>query len=157
MASLVAAAQSPSYPAAIAVVVSNRPDAAGLARAQAAGIATVAIDHKLHPDRASFDAEIGHALAAHGVDLVCLAGFMRIFTDAFVVPELDSGPIIAQAAVPVMADDTEDALASRVIVEEHRLYPHTLGLVASGRARLEGGRTVFSDGEAETALGLTRA
>jgi phosphoribosylglycinamide formyltransferase 1 len=195
MASLIEAAQRPDYPAEIALVVSNRPGAGGLARAEAAGIATATVDHKTFPDRAGFDAEIGRVFDDAGVDLICLAGFMRILTDAFVearigrmlnihpsllpsfkglhphaqalkagvrvhgctvhhvVPELDSGPIVAQAVVPVLPGDDEDALAARVLAEEHRLYPLGLALVASGQARLDGGRTVFESG-ARTALGL---
>jgi len=195
MASLIDAAQRPDYPAEIAVVVSNRPGAGGLARAEAAGIRTAVVDHKLFPDRASFDAALGQAFDAAGADLICLAGFMRILTDGFVqgrlgrmlnihpsllpsfkglhphrqaldagvrihgctvhfvVPELDSGPIIAQAAVAVLPEDTDDALGARVLAEEHRLYPLGLELVAGGQARLEGGRTVFSD-PGRTALGL---
>lgn len=195
MASLIDAARDPAYPAAIALVLSNRPDAAGLARAAEAGIATRIVDHRGFTDRAAFDAAIGRALADHAIDLVCLAGFMRIFTDAFVtgwrgrmlnihpsllpslkglrphaqalaagvrihgctvhyvVPELDSGPIVAQAAVPVMAGDDEAALAARVLAAEHRLYPLGLRLVAEGSARLEADRTVFTP-DARTALGL---
>jgi phosphoribosylglycinamide formyltransferase-1 len=139
MASLIAAAQAPDYPAEIALVVSNRPGAPGLARAAEAGIRTAVVDHKVYPDRAAFEAELGRVLAGAGIEFVCLAGFMRIFTDAFVeswagrmlnihpsllpsfkglhphrqaldagarihgctvhfvVPELDSGPIVAQA------------------------------------------------------------
>ena len=195
MASLIEAAREPDYPAEIALVASNRPDAAGLGRAQASGIRTAVVDHTRFPERASFDFEIGRVFDNAGVDLICLAGFMRILTDAFVearpgrllnvhpsllpsfkglhphrqaldagvrihgctvhfvVPELDSGPIVAQAAVPVLPGDDEEALASRVLAEEHRLYPLGLDLVASGRARLEGGRTVFASGN-PTALGL---
>ena len=195
MASLIEAAQAPDYPAEIALVVSNRPGAGGLARAEAAGIRTATVDHKLFPDRASFDEAVGQAFVQAGVDLICLAGFMRILSDGFVeqwtgrmlnihpsllplfkglrphrqaldagvrihgcsvhfvVPELDSGPIVAQAAVPVLPGDTEDGLAARVLAEEHRLYPLGLELVAGGQARLEGGRTVFASGS-RTALGL---
>ncbi len=196
MASLIEAAQAPDYPAEIALVVSNRPGAGGLARAEAAGIRTATVDHKLFPDRASFDEAVGQAFVQAGVDLICLAGFMRILSDGFVeqwtgrmlnihpsllplfkglrphrqaldagvrihgcsvhfvVPELDSGPIVAQAAVPVLPGDTEDGLAARVLAEEHRLYPLGLELVAGGQARLEGSRTVFASGS-RTALGLT--
>ncbi|NNM73327.1 phosphoribosylglycinamide formyltransferase [Enterovirga aerilata] len=195
MASLIEAAQAPDYPAEIALVVSNRPGAAGLVRAQAAGVATAIVDHRLFPARADFDAALGRAFEEAGIELICLAGFMRILTDGFVqawlgrmlnihpsllplfkglhphrqaleagvrihgctvhfvVPELDSGPIVAQAAVPVLPGDTEEMLASRVLAEEHRLYPLGLSLVAAGQARLEGGRTVFANGS-RTALGL---
>lgn len=195
MASLIEAARAPDYPAEIALVVSNRPGADGLARAEAAGIRTATVDHQLFPDRASFDEAVGQAFVQAGVDLICLAGFMRILSDGFVeqwtgrmlnihpsllplfkglrphrqaldagvrihgcsvhfvVPELDSGPIVAQAAVPVLPGDTEDGLAARVLAEEHRLYPLGLELVAGGQARLEGGRTVLASGS-RTALGL---
>jgi phosphoribosylglycinamide formyltransferase-1 len=195
MASLIEAAQAPDFPAEIALVVSNRPGAGGLARADAAGIATVVVDHKLFPDRARFDAALNRTFDESGVDLLCLAGFMRILTDEFVqtwtgrmlnihpsllplfkglhphqqaldagvrihgctvhfvVPELDSGPIVAQAAVPVLPGDDEDALAARVLAEEHRLYPLGLELVANGKARLDGARTLFA-AESRTALGL---
>lgn len=195
MASLIAATRDPAYPVEIVLVVSNRPDAAGLARAAEAGIATAIVDHKAHPDRASFEAALAAVLARETIDLICLAGFMRIFTDGFVqswagrmlnihpsilplfkgrhphrqaleagcrihgctvhfvVPELDSGPIVAQAAVPVLADDTEESLSLRVLAEEHRLYPLGLGLVASGVARLVGAQVEIAPGTT-TALGL---
>ncbi|HEV7440001.1 MAG TPA: phosphoribosylglycinamide formyltransferase, partial [Methylobacterium sp.] len=193
--SLIAAAQAPDYPAEIALVVSNRPGAPGLARAAEAGIRTAVVDHKVYPDRAAFEAELGGVLAGEGVEFVCLAGFMRIFTDRFVeswagrmlnihpsllpsfkglhphgqaleagarihgctvhfvVPELDSGPIVAQAAVPVLPGDSEDVLAARVLAQEHRLYPLGLRLVAGGEARLNRSRVDITPG-AVTALGL---
>lgn len=186
MAALLAAAAAPDFPAAIVLVASNRPGAAGLARAAAAAVPTAVIDHTGYADRTGFDAALDGLLREHGVEIVCLAGFMRILTDGFVrswegrtlnmhpsllplfkglrphaqalaagvrlhgcsvhfvTPELDSGPIIAQAAVPVKPGDTEEALADRVLAAEHRLYPEGLALVASGAARLEAGRTVFS-------------
>ncbi|WP_310348934.1 phosphoribosylglycinamide formyltransferase [Methylobacterium sp. BE186] len=187
MVSLIEAAQAPDFPAEIVLVLSNRPEAAGLARASEAGIPARAIDHRAYPDRASFDAALQAALEAERIDLVCLAGFMRIFTPGFVeawsgrmlnihpsllplfrgththeqalaagvrlhgctvhfvVPELDAGPIVAQAAVPVRPGDDADSLAARVIVEEHRLYPAALALVAGGRARLAEDRVVFDE------------
>lgn len=188
MAALVAAARAPDYPAEIALVVSNRPDAGGLARAEAAGVPTLALDHKAFPDRTAFDARLTQALEEAGVEFVCLAGYMRLLSSAFVThwrdrminihpsllpnykgldtharaladgvrfhgcsvhfvrDDVDSGPIVAQAVVPVEAGDTPESLATRVIVEENRLYPHALALVASGRAKPEGERMVFAPG-----------
>jgi phosphoribosylglycinamide formyltransferase-1 len=188
MASLIEAAQAADFPAEIALVLSNRPDAEGLERAKAAGIATLAIDHKAFPDRESFDRALDAALNEHDIAFICLAGFMRVLSDwfverwsgkminihpsllplyrgtqthrraledgvlvhgctvHFVVPELDAGPIIAQAVVPVVPDDTEQSLAARVIVQEHRLYPQALRMICDGTARLENGRVVFAHG-----------
>jgi phosphoribosylglycinamide formyltransferase 1 len=179
MAALVAAARSPDYPAEVAVVLSSRPDAGGLQRAGVEGVATAVVDHtSFGTDRAAFEQAVQAHLDAHGADLVCLAGFMRLLTPAFVtrwrgrmlnihpallpsfrgvhtheqalaagvrihgatvhyvVPEVDAGPIIAQAAVPVLDGDTPDTLAGRVLAAEHRLYPLALGLVAGGEASL---------------------
>lgn len=182
MVSLIAAARRADYPAQIACVVSNRPDAAGLERAAEAGIPALAVDHKLFPSREAFETELDRALRAHGVELVVCAGFMRKLTAGFVDgwrdamlnihpsllpaykgldtharaladgvklagctvhvvrPELDTGPIIAQAAVPVLEGDTPDSLAARVLEAEHRLYPHALALYATGEATVEGER-----------------
>lgn len=178
MAALIEAAQDPAYPATVALVLSNRAEAAGLAVAEAAGIPTVVVSHRDYADRAAFDAELGRVLEAHGVELVCLAGFMRIFTGPFVerwrgrmlnihpsllpafkglrphaqalaagaerhgctvhfvVPELDSGPTIAQESVPVLPGDDEAGLAARVLEAEHRLYPAALAAVARGEVVL---------------------
>lgn len=186
MVSLIEAARAPDYPAEIVLVLSNRPDAAGLDRARAAGIPARAIDHKAFPDRAAFDAALQAELEGAGIELIVLAGFMRILTDAFVeawagrminihpsllplfkgththeraleagvrlhgctvhyvVPELDAGPIVAQAAVPVLPGDDADTLSARVIVQEHRLYPAALALIAGGGAVLEEGRVRFT-------------
>ena len=194
MVALIEAAKDPAYPAEIVLVLSNRPDAAGLARATASGIPARAIDHTGFRDRASFDAALDAELRAADIDLVCLAGFMRIFTPDFVagwagrmlnihpsllplfkgththaqaleagvrlhgctvhfvVPELDAGPIVAQAAIPVRQGDDPDSLADRVIVEERRLYPAVLALVAGGRARLEGDRVVIADAAPNSVL-----
>ena len=182
MAALIEAAMHPDYPAEIALVLSNRPEAAGLARAQQADIATVIIESRPFQDRQAFEHELQRALDAHQIDLVCLAGFMRLLTAAFlakwqgrilnihpallpafkglntharaltagvkihgatvhfVIPEMDSGPIVAQAAVPVQEDDTPHTLAERVLTLEHRIYPLALKLVAEGRVRIVDGR-----------------
>jgi phosphoribosylglycinamide formyltransferase-1 len=187
MASLLEAARAPDFPAEITLVLSNRPDAGGLARAAEAGVEALAIDHKAHPDRESFEAAMDAALRERSIDLVCLAGFMRVLTPGFVkrwagrmlnihpsllplfrgththqraleagvlvhgctvhfvVPELDAGPIIAQAAVPVVPGDTEDSLAQRILVQEHVLYPQALRMICTGEARLERDRVVFRD------------
>lgn len=187
MAALIAAARNPDYPATIVAVLSNRPGAGGLQRAGAEGIATAVVDHTgFGKDRAAFEHAVQLHLDNHGVDLVCLAGFMRLFTPAFVshwsgrmlnihpallpsfrglhtheqalaagvkihgatvhyvVPEVDAGPIIAQAAVPVRDDDTPDTLAARVLAAEHRLYPLALALVAGGKSSLTPQGTVRS-------------
>jgi phosphoribosylglycinamide formyltransferase 1 len=181
---LLAAARDPAYPADIALVVSNRPDAAGLAAAREAGVKAVAIDHTGFAGRAEFDAEIDATLRREAIELVACAGFMRILTAGFlnawegriinihpallplykgldtharaladgvrvhgctvhyVVPEIDAGPIIAQAAVAVLSDDSAETLAARVLDAEHRLYPMALALVASGRVRLQAGTAI---------------
>jgi phosphoribosylglycinamide formyltransferase 1 len=186
LAALIAAAGKPDYPAEIVLVVSNRPEAAGLARAAEAGLATAVVDHKRFPDRGSFENGLDRTLQAADIDILCLAGFMRVFTDwfverwsgrmlnihpsllpafrgtdthrqaleagvlihgctvHFVTLDLDAGPIVAQAAVRVVPGDTEETLAARVLVEEHRLYPFALRLVCEGKARLEGGRVRHS-------------
>ena len=176
MTALLDAARADAYPAEIALVLSNRPDAAGLARAAAAGIATEVIDHKdFGRDRAAHEAAIDAALRAAGADIVCLAGYMRLLTPflvgawagkmlnihpsllpAFpglntharalasgvklhgctvhlVTDVMDEGPILAQAAVPVLPGDTEDTLAARVLAQEHLLYPAALAAFAAGR------------------------
>ncbi|MXQ13260.1 phosphoribosylglycinamide formyltransferase [Microvirga makkahensis] len=195
MVSLIEAASASGFPADIALVLSNRSDAAGLQRARAAGIATAIVDHRSHPTRESFEQAMDAVLVEHGIEFICLAGFMRVLTDwfverwagrminihpsllplfrgththrraleegvlihgctvHFVVPELDAGPIIAQAAVPVIPGDTEESLAARILVQEHRLYPHALRMICDGSARLENGRVVFSgDWSGEGAL-----
>ncbi|MEM7171255.1 MAG: phosphoribosylglycinamide formyltransferase [Pseudomonadota bacterium] len=184
---LIDAAQDPTYPAELVLVVSNRPDAQGLSRAEAAGIRTLAIDHRSYPDRPAFEAEVTKAFQAAQVDLIAQAGFMRILTDGFVnhwlgrminihpsllpsfpglnthqraldagvklhgcsvhyvFEEVDGGPLIGQAAVPVLPGDSADSLAARVLAAEHRLYPHCLALVAGGQAQLVQMRVEFSE------------
>lgn len=183
MAALIEAAAAPDYPALIAVVIANRADAAGLTRARAAGVATEVVPSAGVP-RAAFEAELGAQLEAHGVGLVCLAGFMRVLSPGFVADwsgrilnvhpsllpafpgldtharalaagcrvhgatvhvvaaEVDAGPIVAQAAVPVHDDDTPETLAARVLVEEHLLYPAAVRAFAEGRLAAAARRTL---------------
>jgi phosphoribosylglycinamide formyltransferase-1 len=171
----------------IAIVVSNVETAPGLERARRAGIPTAFRDHR-GKTREAFDAEIVEILRAHRVDLVCLAGFMRLLSPVFVrafpgrivnihpallpafpgldaqrqawehgakvsgatvhlVDEgLDSGPIVAQEAVPVLSSDTPETLAERILGVEHRLYPRAVRLLLDGRCRVEG-RRVIVEGE----------
>ena len=166
----------------IAVVISNRLEAAGLLRAREAGLETVCLSQKNFDSRDAYDAAIARELEARGVDLVCLAGFMRLvgrpLLEAFpqrilnihpsllpafpgldaqqqaleygvcvtgatvhvVTAELDGGPIVLQAAVPVLPDDTVESLSARILIEEHRLYPRAVGLVLDGQWRLQGRR-----------------
>lgn len=187
MQALVDAAKDPTYPAEIVRVISNVPGAGGLERAARAGIATTAIDHSEFDSRAAFEDALHEELTADGVELVCLAGFMRLLTEGFVErwfdrmlnihpsllpaykglhthervlsegvrftgctvhfvrPAMDAGPIIVQAAVPVLPDDDPDSLAARVLTAEHRCYPHALRLVAEGRTTIVD-ETVIIDG-----------
>ncbi len=175
MAALINAAADPAYPVEIVLVVSNRPDAAGLGLARDAGVAAQAIDHRgFGGDRAAHEAVIDGALQEAGVEIVCLAGYMRLLmprlidawqgrmlnihpsllpafpglhthervlaagaklhgcTVHLVTQAMDEGPILAQAAVPVLPGDTADELAARVLVQEHLIYPLALRLFASG-------------------------
>ena len=175
-------------PADIAAVISNVPDAHGLDIARAHGVATAVVEHRRYADRATFDAALAAAIDEYAPDLVLLAGFMRVLTDAFVqrysgrllnihpsllpafpglhthrralaagvrihgctvhfvTPQLDHGPIVAQAAIAVQPDDTEATLASRVLAQEHRVYPQVvrwfcedrLSLSYDGRVSVEG-------------------
>lgn len=172
-------------PGECALVISNRPDAAGLASAARRGVPTLAIDHRTCACREDFDAGLATAIERVQPDLVLLAGFMRILTDGFVrrfegrllnihpsllplfpgvktheqalaagvrvhgctvhfvTPALDGGPIVAQAAVPVLAGDNAPALAARVLAEEHRLYPCVARWFLEGRLRLADGRVAL--------------
>lgn len=183
---LIEACGTPAFPAEIVIVISNKADAAGLAFARAAGIPTVTLDQRAFATRAAFDQKIHAHLTAAGVELVCLAGYMRLLSDSFVElwrdrvinihpsllpafrgldahgqalaagvkisgctvhvvrPEVDAGPIIAQAAVPVLPGDTAETLADRVLTAEHRLYPLALRLFGEGRVCIEGDRTVIA-------------
>ena len=195
MVALIDAAKANDFPAEIVLVVSNEPAAQGLERARAAGIATAVVDHRPHgKDRAAFERALQAAIEPHRIDLICLAGFMRLLTpwfigqwDArllnihpallpafkgldtharaiaegarqhgatvhFVVPEMDSGPIIVQEAVPVLPNDTEASLAARVLAVEHRIYPLALRFVAEGRVTVDSGRCLI-DGVAVSPTG----
>ncbi len=175
----------------IAVVVSNRADAAGITLARERGLNT-----RVFPssglDREVYDRQVAAELHNHHVDLVCLAGYMRILSgyflrefpmrilnihpsllpafpglDAqhqalahgvkfsgctvhFVDDGLDSGPIIKQAVVPVLDDDTVESLSARILQEEHRIYSEAIGLVLSGRYRIEGRRVIAISGPTST-------
>lgn len=185
LGALLRAAGGPSYPARIVVAISNVPGAAGLGLAEAAGVPALVIDHRpFGRDRAAHEAAIDTALRAHGVRIVCLAGYMRRLTPFlvgrwagrmlnihpsllpafpgldtharalaagaaehgctvhYVTEALDAGPVVAQAAVPVLPGDTAETLAARVLAEEHRLYPAALRQVVEA---LEG-RSAASDG-----------
>lgn len=174
MLALLRAAENPDYPARPVLVISNRADAAGLQTAADLGIATRIIPHRDYADRASFDAALDAELRAHDIEVIALAGFMRILTPGFidgwqgrivnihpsllpkypglhtheralaagdaetgctvhlVTADLDCGPTLAQARVPVLPGDTPDMLADRVLVEEHKIYPQALAELAAG-------------------------
>ncbi len=185
--SLIDACTEPSYPAEIALVISNIPHVQGLTRAQESGIPTTTINHKEFNSREAFDQALDSTLREAGIELVCLAGFMRILTKGFlsswsdrvinihpsllpafkgihvheqvvaagvrfsgctvhfVVPEMDAGPIIVQACVPVHANDDADTLAARILTEEHRIYPLAVRLVAEGLTQIEDGRVIVNN------------
>jgi len=174
-----------SLGAEIAVVISNRADARGLETAVARGLNAVCLPSK-GLDREVYDRTLAAELHRHGVDLVCLAGFMRLLSagfirefpnrilnihpsllpafpglDAqhqalahgvkitgctvhFVDEDLDAGPIVIQAAVPVRDDDTEETLAARILTQEHRIYAEAIGIVIAGQYRVEGRRVVLT-------------
>ncbi len=182
----------------IAAVISNRPQAAGLAFAAQHGIATQVVDHTAFADRSAFDAALAEAIDAHAPDLVVLAGFMRVLTDNFVrcyegrminihpsllpaftglhthrraleagvkvhgatvhyvTAELDCGPVIVQAAVPVLPDDDEEELAARVLTQEHRIFPQAVRWIVDDRVRLDGSRVIV-DGAPATGVLLNPA
>ncbi|MBQ0931890.1 phosphoribosylglycinamide formyltransferase [Ideonella sp. 4Y16] len=188
MRSVVQACRAESWPARIAAVIANRPDAEGLAWAAAQGLTTAVVDHRAHADREAFDAALAAEIDRHQPDLLLLAGFMRILTDGFVrhyegrmlnihpsllpafpglhthrqalaagvqaagatvhfvTPQLDHGPIVAQAVVPVLPGDDETALADRVLAAEHRLYPMAARWFVEGRLALAQGRVRQLDG-----------
>lgn len=187
MESLITATQAEDFPAEIVLVISNRPDAKGLETARAKGIATATIDHKNFSDRDAFDRALQEELENARVEILCLAGFMRVLTDGFVkkwqgrmlnihpsllpafkgvgthkrvleagekmhgatvhfvVPKLDSGPIVAQEKVDVVAGEDEKSLAARVLTVEHKIYPAALRKLAEGKLTIKGDRVVVAD------------
>ena len=184
--SIVGAIRDGRLDATISIVISNRSDAPGLVRAREAGIETRWIDPRDYGDREAYDRAIVARLRERQVDLVCLAGFMRLvgapLMDAFpnrmlnihpsllpafpglnaqrqawehgvgvagatvhlVTPELDNGPIILQATVPVLPEDTVETLSARILVEEHRIYPEAIRMVLDGGWSIDGRRFVRS-------------
>lgn len=182
MQAVAAAVRAGRVPAVVRVVVSNQPEAPGLAWARESGIETLVLSHRDYPTRAAYDQALVDALRERGVRVVVLAGFMRVlgplFCDAFphailnvhpsllpafpgvdaqrqafeygvtvtgvtvhfVTPELDAGPVVAQATVPVRADDTVETLRARILTEEHRLLPEALARVIGGGWRVDGRR-----------------
>lgn len=194
MTALLEAAKDPSYPAEIVLVLSNKADAKGLETASRHGIKTAIVDHRPYKgNREAFDAEIQKVLIANDIELVVLAGFMRILTAGFVdlwpdrminihpslLPsfkgldthqraldtgcrlagcsvhfvraDMDSGPIICQAAVPVLDSDDEEALSTRILKLEHQIYPRALKLVAGDKVRVEGMRVHIDQSGSEPA------
>jgi phosphoribosylglycinamide formyltransferase-1 len=168
----------------IALVLSNKADAPGLLRARDGGLETTFLDPKLFAAREDYDRAVLDEVEGRRIDLVCLAGYMRVLTPGlcealkhrivnihpallpsfpglhvqqkaldwgvrftgctvhFVAAEVDMGPIILQAVVPVLQDDTEETLAARILVEEHKIYPEAVGLYFAGRLEVRG-RRVF--------------
>ena len=179
---LIDACADASFPAELALVVSNVEGAGALERAARAGVPSAVLPHKSFPDRDAFEQAVIDRLESAGVELVCLAGFMRLIgtrflrafpgriinihpallpafpglhgprqalaygvklagcTVHFVDEGTDTGPILAQAAVPVLPDDDEASLAARILAQEHRLYPLAVRLIAEGKVRIEGRR-----------------
>jgi len=191
MEAIVQACAAEGWPARVAAVISNRPDAAGLAFARERGIAAVAVDHKRFEEREAFDAELAAVIEGFEPDVLVLAGFMRILGDGFVqrfarkminvhpsllpafpglhthrraiesgcklagatvhfvTPALDHGPIIAQAAVPVLPGDTEAKLSARVLAREHVMYPRAVRWLVQDQLRVDGDVVTHTGGESQ--------
>lgn len=194
MSAIVQACAAESWDARIAAVVSNRPDAPGLAFAEGQGIATAVVDHRAYASRDAFDAQLADTVLGFSTDVLVLAGFMRILTPAFVrrfegrmvnlhpsllpafpglhthrrvlqagcklsgatvhfvTPELDHGPIIAQAVVAVLPGDTEAALSQRVVDAEHVLYPLAVGWLVADLLQVNEGVVTHQAGAAQLLL-----
>ena len=182
---ILAAAREGRIDAGIVLVLSNKADAPGLASAREAGLETLFLDPKLFASKEDYDAAIVRELDTRQVDLVCLAGYMKILTPVFcrafknrilnihpallpafpglhvqqraiewgvrysgcsvhfVAEEVDMGPIVLQAAVPVLQDDTEESLSARILVEEHKIYPEAVRLYFEGRIEIRGRRVMI--------------
>lgn len=180
----------------LALVISNDPEAYGLVRAANHQIPTTILVHTDYPSREAYDRALVNSLEAAGIELVCLAGFMRVITPVFIeafsgriinihpalLPafpgthgqgqtfaygtrvagctvhfvddQVDHGPIIIQAVVPVLPDDDEDALATRILRCEHKIYPEAVRLFCDGRLRIEGRKVKILDQEADDLDGL---
>ncbi len=187
MTAIAQALREQRWPAQIACVIADRPQAAGLEHAAACGLATDLVDHRAFATREDFERALLEAIDRHSPDVVVLAGFMRILGDAFVAhyrgrllnihpsllpafpglathrralqagvavhgatvhlvgSQLDAGPIVAQAALAVRADDDEIRLAERVLALEHRLYPMALRWFVEGRLQLDAQRVLLRD------------
>jgi phosphoribosylglycinamide formyltransferase 1 len=187
MVSLADACAELGFPAEIVAVISDKPTAGGLTKAEARGIRTFVFERKAYPGKAEHEAAILDALTEIKPDIICLAGYMRLISGDFIRPYegrilnihpsllplfpglhthqraieagmkiagctvhfvtegMDEGPIVAQAAVPVISDDTADTLAGRVLTVEHKLYPLALRLLAEGKVMMESGRAVFTN------------
>lgn len=186
MVALAQACRDPAFPAEVACVISDKPTAGGLAKAQGFGIPTLVFERKNYASKGEHEAAILAALGELAPDIICLAGYMRLISGEFIAPYegriinihpsllplfpglhthqraidsgmkitgctvhfvtegMDEGPIIGQAAVPVVAGDTADSLAARVLTVEHKLYPLALRLLAEGKVRMDGGKVVRS-------------
>ncbi|MGP4691172.1 phosphoribosylglycinamide formyltransferase [Agrobacterium cavarae] len=184
MVALAQACRDPDFPAEVACVISDKPTAGGLAKAQGLGISTLVFERKNYASKGEHEAAILAALGELAPDIICLAGYMRLISGEFIAPYegriinihpsllplfpglhthqraidsgmkitgctvhfvtegMDEGPIIGQAAVPVVAGDTADGLAARVLTVEHRLYPLALRLLAEGKVRMDSGKVV---------------
>jgi len=183
---LIDACIMPGFPAEIVLVISGSPDAAGLKYAQDARISAHSVDRRDFRNRIEADSRMTSMLQNAGVELVCLAGYMRMLSDEFcahwrnrminihpsllpafkglnvqqaaldsgvrfsgctvhyVRPDMDTGPIIIQAAVPVLPDDTAAVLADRILIEEHRIYPQAVRLIADGRVTIDNERAIIA-------------
>lgn len=190
---LIDACAAPDYPAEIALVISNVAGVEGIERATNAGLPVLVIDHKKYPSRAEFDLEMTQAIEAAGVELICLAGFMRLLSEEFIdhwhnrminihpslLPafkgldvqaraiaagarfsgctvhyvrfDMDTGPIITQAAVPIHTGDDADTLAARILLQEHIIYPQAVRWIAEGRVMIENQRAIVDGADAPTA------